>query len=376
MEMRSRCGVGLFVVLFAGLAAGCSSEVVRTGEDGDAGTDAGDVGTGADTGAAPDSGGSDGATPTNVPGKHVHTLDLAGSKREYIVYVPTKAAGTTKVPVVFMFHGTSGDGEKFYQLSHWKETADAQGFVAVFPSALTYCLYEDENGDGDFTDPGERKVTTKWNAGKLGDPTVMPLCSASEVAALSPENRALADHPLQDDIAFVKAMLDHLATGYATDSKRIYASGFSNGAQMTSRLAVDLSDRFAAIAAHAGTMWLDPKPARPMTMVFTVGSLDDRFTPALGGAPIPVAESTASLPMFGRIHGAYLTQGQLEASYVYDSPRADIARWVYGKSKVGAKNRFVSAVLDKGTHEYPNGKNHPIIMADVLWEVFSKESLP
>ena len=28
-------------------------------------------------------------------------------------------------PVAFMFHGTGGDGEKFYNISGWKEKADA-----------------------------------------------------------------------------------------------------------------------------------------------------------------------------------------------------------------------------------------------------------
>ena len=365
--------------LVLGLLLGCSSGPSPTVAE-DTGSSVADTGTtdGGDSGAPDggDSGGDASPAPTNVPGKYVHTVDLEGSKREYIVYVPEKARGTTRVPVVFMFHGTSGDGEKFYAISHWKETADAQGFVAVFPSALTYCLSEDDNGDGDFTDPGERKVTTKWSAGKLGDPAVMPLCSAADLAALPAPQRALADHPLRDDIAFVKAMLDHLATGYATDAKRIYASGFSNGGQMTSRLAVDMSDRFAALAAHAGPMWTDPKPARPLTFYFSVGSLDDRFLAYLGGASIPLAESTMTSPLFTVITSDYLKQEQLAATYVYDKPRADVARWTWSTSTVGAKNKFVSALLENCTHEYPNGKNHPIVMADVLWELFAKESLP
>ncbi len=274
-----------------------------------------------------------------------------------------------------MLHGTSGDGEKFFQISHWKEKSDAEGIISVYPSALTYCLHEDENGDGDFTDPGERHVTTKWASGQLGDPAVMPLCSASELAALTPENRALADHPLRDDMAFFATMLEFLGKNYGVDAKRIYATGFSNGAQMTSRLGVEMSDRFAAIAAHAGPLAFTPKPAsRPLTMVFSVGNIDDRFTPS--GTPIPIAETTATIPAFKRITGDYLTAGQLVDSYVYDEPRAGLARWSYTKSAVGAKNKFLTVLIDKCTHQYPNGDNHPLVMADALWDLFKTESLP
>jgi len=359
-------------VLFA--LVGCSSSQ-GSASPGD--TPVGDGGTMVDSGATSDGPAVDDAAPAtaNKPGKYVHTLTLEGMQREFIVYVPEKARGDKPVPVVFMLHGTSGDGEKFFQMSHWKEKSDAEGIISVYPSALTYCLHEDENDDGDFTDPGEKHVTTKWASGQLGDPAKMPLCTAAEIAALPAAERARADHPLQDDIAYFKSMLEFLGKNYAVDAKRIYATGFSNGGQMTSRLAVEMSDRFAAIAAHAGPMGGGAKAsARPMTMVFSVGNIDDRFTPS--GTPIPIAEATASGPMFGRITGDYLTTGQLANEYAYDEPKPGIARWTYTKSTIGAKNKFLAVLIDKCTHEYPNGTNHPLVMADALWELFKTESLP
>lgn len=360
-------------VVVAAFLLGCSGSDPASSATPDSG--------GADTATTADSGQSDtGAVMdvggvSNTPGKYVHTLELEGSKRELIVYVPEKARGTAPVPVVFMIHGTSGDGEKFYDISGWKQKSDAEGIISVYPSALTYCLYEDDNGDGDFDDPGERKVTTKWASGQLGDPARMPLCSAATLAGLPAAEKALADHPLRDDMAFYRSMLDLLTKSYTVDAKRIYATGFSNGAQMSARLGAEMADRFAATASHAGPMAIEAKAAaRPITMVFSVGNLDDRFTPT--GAPIPIAESTAAIPMFTRITTDFLTTAQLASEYVYDQPKPGIARWTYGKSAVGAKNLFVAALVENCTHEYPNGKNHPMVMADALWEIFKTESLP
>ena len=49
------------------------------------------------------------------------TLKLDGADREYIVVKPSGIVPQGGYPVVFMFHGTSGDGEQFYNSSNWKE---------------------------------------------------------------------------------------------------------------------------------------------------------------------------------------------------------------------------------------------------------------
>jgi polyhydroxybutyrate depolymerase len=394
------------VCSLAAILAGCGGNPAGTGGAGAAGAaGAGGQGiagggSGPDAGAAgaPDAGAADaGATGSpdagasgspdagigaaNVPGRHDHTIVLEGVNREVIVYVPMRAAGATPVPAVFMLHGTSGDGEKFLNISGWREKADAEGFIAVFPSALTYCLKEDENADGDFDDPGERKVTTKWAAGKLGNPAVMPLCTAGEIAALPPMQRALVDHPIKDDVAFARAMLDLLASDYAVDAKRVYASGFSNGANMTARLTVEASDRFAALAGAAGLLGEDPVPGRPLSYVLSVGEVDDRFMPFTGGVPLPLAESLLTqYPLFkARAIIPLLVTLQLADAYTYEERTVAgrrIARFTYAQSLAGARNRLTFAVIEGLGHVYPNGTNHPLVAADVLWEAFRNESLP
>ena len=55
-----------------------------------------------------------------------------------------------------------------------------------------------------------------------------------------------------DDVAFTEALIREIGAKYPVDSKRIYATGFSNGGQMSYRVALELSQRIAAIAPMSG----------------------------------------------------------------------------------------------------------------------------
>ena len=57
-----------------------------------------------------------------------------------------------------------------------------------------------------------------------------------------------------DDVGFVRLLLDSLRRELPLDSRRIFATGISNGAGMAFRLACDLPGTFAAIAPVAGAL--------------------------------------------------------------------------------------------------------------------------
>ena len=318
---------------------------------------------------------------TNTPGTTNRTAAIQGLTREFVVHVGATVGARTAVPVVFMNHGTSGDGPQFFNISGWREKADVEGFIAVFPSALTHCLHEDENKDGDFTDADEMHVTTKWAHGELGDPARMPLCTAAEVAALNAQNRALVNHPLADDLAFFDAMVSFLQQNYVVDPKAIYVSGFSNGAQMSNRLAVDRSAVYAATAGHAGGLSVPTIASRAISAVVSLGTLDDRVTTPLGIAEIPLGESTLVqyplIPVF--FIQPMLTQLRLTQAYTYDEPTINgkrTSRWTFRTSTVGASNSLSFTLVDDNLHQYPNGSNHPMVMANVLWTFFKTQRLP
>ena len=52
--------------------------------------------------------------------------------------------------------------------------------------------------------------------------------------------------------------------------------------------------------------------------------------------------------------------------------RCDRGVFTYDQSLVGANNEFQIWVTEGAGHIFPNGTNHPLVMADEQWEFFKK----
>src|SRR5436190_16814688 len=167
-------------------------------------------------------------------GEHTRTLTVGELKRSYIVFVPKKHDATKPAPVVLALHGAAMTAKMMVNFSGLNKKAEQAGFIAVYP-----------NGTG---------ILQTWNAGQMW--------------AGRSRNKV-------DDIAFIGKVLDDLARVVRMDSKRVYATGMSNGGMMCYRLAAELSDRIAAVAPVAGTLCLDTvKPKRPMPLLHIHGTKD------------------------------------------------------------------------------------------------------
>lgn len=190
------------------------------------------------------------------PGDHRIALQHGGRQRSYIVHVPPAAREGRPLPVVLNFHGGGGNAESQQTYSRMDPLADAEGFLAVYP-----------DGTGRMSD---RLLT--WNAGTC--------CGYSAV------NRV-------DDVGFTLALLADLGARQPIDRRRIYATGLSNGAMMAWRLAVEASERIAAIAPVAGARVLQVgTPGRPVS-VMHFHSVDDPRALYTGGLgpPFPMTSS-------------------------------------------------------------------------------------
>lgn len=313
--------------------------------------------------------------------KFTHRVNVGGLAREFIVYRPFKAVAPS--PAVLMIHGTSGDGQRLFDISGWRELADREGMIAVFPSALVHCFYGDENRNGLF-DADERQVTTKWAAGTLGVASERPLCSAAQLAQLPAGQRAQADHPLADDMAFFAQIVETLRTQYAIDMKRIYVSGFSNGAEMSARLLTQASTTYAAAAVNAGNLNVPAEPApRAMSVVLAIGELD----PGIGGnqlgypSGIPLDASVMSNPAFvnNMVTPFATVLGLNPSAYSHQLVQRNgttLSQLSFASSLQGSTNTFRTLIIAGADHQYPNGSNHPLKMAELLWEFFRDQRLP
>jgi polyhydroxybutyrate depolymerase len=179
------------------------------------------------------------------PGDHRRSLQCGERTRTYLIHVPPGFDPAQPVPVVLVFHGGATNARTMARFCGLNETADRYGFLAVYPSGT-----------------GRNPNLLTWNAGNCcGD--------------------ALRDKV--DDVGFVAALLDDLAGLAEIDPNRVFATGMSNGGMLAYRLALELSERIAAIASIAGPMGTDGcRPTRPVSILHFHGTADE-FTPYAGG---------------------------------------------------------------------------------------------
>lgn len=311
--------------------------------------------------------------------KEAVQLSAGGLPRQFIVYVSWKARDSgQRVPAVVVLHGAGSGAEAMFDASGWREKADAEGLVVVFPDALAHCVPADTNGDGRI-DNGEVDVRTRWNA---SPPGALPACSAEQLARTDPDTRARADHPPADDAAFMAAVLDHLNAWYLVDMKRVHLSGFDSGGELAGRLALQMPDRFAAFGVHAARLGAAAQGgARLPTVLFSVGSLDPDFSAALGhpqGLPLD-ASLGAEADFRALVASPWIGALQLSATPVWTGPSIGgvrTSRFDYSPTSGAATHRFSAHVIEGAAHAYPNGSNHPLKLADLLWDGFKAEALP
>ncbi|MBL7814046.1 MAG: T9SS type A sorting domain-containing protein [Saprospiraceae bacterium] len=270
-----------------------------------------------------------------------------GADREFIVVKPTGAVPAGGYPVVFMFHGSSGDGEQFYNISKWKERGEIEKFITVFPTALKYCVLNFPNNNP--------VVITKWNNGNLIE-----------------EKCPNVTQVFKDDVKFIRKMVDTIKATFNVNPKKVFAAGFSNGGAMVAKLAMDASDIFAAVAQNGSMMnSLDStKPTRTIPIWSMVGTLDDRFTSQMGIPEIPFGGDSVLSYMRGGIN-RYLVCESLSQTYT-KSNTARTNTFLFTQPLAGNTNRYIFTLVKGLAHEYPNGINDPIIAADLQWEFFKQ----
>lgn len=283
------------------------------------------------------------------PGGHNRSLEVGGRTRTYFVHIPKSYDGTRPFPVVLAFHGGGSNAQQMARFCGLNDKAEKAGFLVVYP-----------NGTGRL----EEALT--WNGGNC--------CG-------------YAMRNTVDDVAFTRALLDDLAKVVKLDSKRVYATGISNGAIMAYRLASELSDRIAAIAPVSGPMGTETcNPTRPVPVLHFHGT-DDDFAPFNGGTGKKSLQSISFYSVEHSIRAWVKVDGCHEQPMVEKLPDrvkdgTTITRKIYGQGKEGAE--VVLVIIHGGGHCWPGreprvkflGKSTRNISAnDAMWEFFVKHPM-
>jgi polyhydroxybutyrate depolymerase len=279
-----------------------------------------------------------------APGDSARTVTVDGGPRSYLVHVPPNYDARKPTPVVLCYHGAVTNGRIQLRLTGLNTKADEAGFIVAYPNGT-----------------GPNDTTLFWNVGAFG------------------ARRTATD---RDDVAFTHALLDDLAGVANVDAKRVFACGMSNGGMMCHRLAIEMSDRIAAIAPVGGTLAMrNPQPQRPVP-VMQIHGTEDEFVPwtasagpgVLGWSFLGVEET---IDFWVKHNGCATTP--LEESLPDRDPADDttVERFTYGGGPAGADVVLVKVV--GGGHTWP-GRALPIGVLgrttkdvdanDLIWEFF------
>ncbi len=190
-----------------------------------------------DDGKVKEDGDSD-KTNTEFTNMNADTILHDGLIREYLLYVPEVYDGSFEVPLMLNFHGNGSSASSHMEYADMRNLADSNNFILVYPQGAIL------NG------------SSHWNN-----------------ALESSTNKSSTK-----DFEFTNALINKLTINYNIDSSRIYACGFSNGADFTFALACYNSDKIAAIGAVSGLMYQETidncNPLHPTAVIEFHGTSD------------------------------------------------------------------------------------------------------
>lgn len=181
-------------------------------------------------------GGSPGCSATSLSkGERLErSLDVDGATRTFILDVPETIQPKKPVPLLLDFHGFGHSAAGVWRVSGFRELGVRERFITVYPQGLPVQLLGREDAG--------------WEIFRLDG------------------NR---------ELAFVTKLLDEIERQYCIDLRRVYATGFSNGAFLSHLLACALADRIAAVApVSGGPLDLTCTPSRPVSVIIHHGRND------------------------------------------------------------------------------------------------------
>jgi polyhydroxybutyrate depolymerase len=304
---------------------GRSSEEPAAAEEGD--DDGGEVAAGADTVEMP--------------------LTHDGVERFYLLHAPKGLSKDKPAPLVLNLHGGGGNPAQQERDSGMSAVADKNGFIVAYPA-----------GTGKWKG---RFLT--WNIG-------MTDTYASE-------------HNM-DDIGFLRAVIKDISKAHNVDKKRIYVTGFSQGAMMCYRVACEMSTEVAAVAPVSGVMQV-PKsecnPKRAMPIIHFHGLEDPNV--AYNGGIGPKAHDKVPRPSVNESIEFWIKKNGLSEKPAKEGRNGE-AEFKQYEGKDGGE--IILWTLDDGGHTWPGGKsslpawkvgkvNQDVQASALIWKFFKDKSL-
>jgi polyhydroxybutyrate depolymerase len=255
-----------------------------------------------------------------APGVSDQQLTSGGRPRTYRLFVPQGYDGRTPLPLVLDLHGSGGTAAGQASTSRFEALAARTGFLVA-------TLQADNQ--------------RRWNVPITSDRT--------------------------DDVAYVADVIDHVAARACTDQTRVYATGFSGGARMSSLLACKLGERIAAIAPMAGLRWPGACDGRAVP-VLTFHGLADPQNTYDGHVEGRGGEWVESVP---EALAGWAKHNGCDGDAVLEDPPGPLSTLRYAGCDAGAEVRLVR--VDGLVHAWARDE---VDATAAMWEFFARHALP
>lgn len=236
------------------------------------------------------------------PGEYACTVQ-GFRDRDFLLRLPPSYDGVRRLPVIIAMHGAAGSKEGYNSLTcpdgdagHpncLSQVADGAGFIVVYPDGTRIANLT--------------AASRTWNSGG-GGPRELRCEHACKDGV--------------DDVAYFGALLGELAAILPYDDKRLYLTGFSNGAAMSHRLACEVSERITAIAPvgganlFAGAAVCNPRRATPILHIHGDADPCWPYFGGLGQCAADQMNSGAYVSVDEPIVGATLQGGTTQVGWV------------------------------------------------------------
>ncbi|HEY4016570.1 MAG TPA: PHB depolymerase family esterase [Polyangiaceae bacterium] len=267
------------------------------------------------------------------------TVDAGGASRLVLVHTPAGVGGAAPrgpTALVLNLHGSGGTaaGEEAY--SGMDAVAEAHGFIVAYPQGAIAL-------GGGFA----------WNV------PGQPLIGGAAV----PDGAA-------DDVDFIARAVAAVEQAYPIDPKRVFATGMSGGARMTSQLGCDLSTVLAAVAPVAGLRIPSPCSGSRAVSVVAFHGTADTTNPYDGNGE---AYWTYSVPVAEQ---GWATHDACNPTPSASQAAPNVTLTSYTGCTAGAA--VLLYTIDGAGHEWPGapGQTTAIDANEAMWAFFSAHPLP
>lgn len=264
-------------------------------------------------------------------GSTQRTIESGGEQRHYLIHVPPGYDGSTKTPLVVLFHGLGGSPQAVIDTTSMGAIADRKNTILVAPLG--------------------RGRVTHWDfRTPISDPS--------------------------SDLAFVRDLVKEVKADACIDSSRVYATGFSNGSVLALALACDGTTRFAAYGAVSGPYWNDAcRDAPPASIIYFHG-LRDKIVPYVGADTV-----IGPLPPVNDVMASWAAHDSCPAASATTTVAEHVRHFTWKACKDGSGVNVY--VVDNGGHRWPGGNSIPsgqvsgvmtqeIDASTLIWQFFEQ----